>query len=198
MKKVIVLLFIFILLTGCSKNKEKENNDININIENIIIENDNNQNKDIYNEEQKLENNNVIVNDETNNNLDNELVDTSNIDSEEDVVNYFQDLKIKIKDKLNRDTWENVKGSILNALNTAYGFCFKGEEIGGYTLNELSDSAKEKILNIVFDIDEFIESKSPGYKESFKESYDNLIEKSKESLGIIKDKITDIFKKDDE
>lgn len=193
MKKFMFFLFIFILLTGCSNEKEKSDDDIDTNMENNIVENEN-TNK----EEQIIENNNTITDNKTNNNSNDELVDTSNIKSEEDVINYFLELKNKIKEKLNKDTWENVKGSVLNALNTAYGFCFKGEEIGGYTLNELSDSAKEKILNIVFDIDEFIESKSPGYKESFKESYDNLIEKSKESLGIIKDKITDIFKKDDE
>ena len=195
MKKVIFLLFIFVLLTGCSKDKDKQN-DIDTNTENNIVENGNAQNKDIYKEEQISENSYVTEDNKINNNSNSELVNTSYIKSEEDVVNYFVELKDKIKEKLNKDTWENVKESIVNALNIAYGFCFKGEEIGGYTLNELSDNAKEKILNIVFDIDEFIESKSPGYKESFKENYDNFIESSKSSLEIIKDKLTDIFKKD--
>ena len=196
MKKVIFLLFIFVLLTGCSKDRDKIIDDIDTNLENNIVENGNAQNKDIYKEEQISENSYVTEDNKINNNSNSELVNTSNIKSEEDVVNYFVELKDKVKEKLNRDTWENVKESIVNALNIAYGFCFKGEEIGGYTLNELSDNAKEKILNIVFDIDEFIESKSPGYKESFKENYDNFIESSKSSLEIIKDKLTDIFKKD--
>lgn len=198
MKKVIFLLFIFVLLTGCSKDRDKIIDDIDTNLENNIVENDNNQNEDINKEEQITENSYVTEDNKINNNSNSELVNTSNIKSEEDVVNYFVELKDKIKEKLNKDTWENVKESIVNALNIAYGFCFKGEEIGGYTLNELSDNAKEKILNIVFDIDEFIESKSPGYKESFKENYDNFIESSKSSLEIIKDKITDIFKKEEE
>lgn len=197
MKKVIIIFFIFVLLTGCNKNKKDDNNDIDINIENIIIENGNDKelNKDISNEEQIYENNNAIVDDYNSNN---EMVDISNIKSEEDVVNYFQELKDKIKEKLDKNTWENVKESVIEALNTAYGFCFMGREIGGYTLNELNSNAKEKILNIVFEIDEFVESKSPGYKELFKESYEYLIDKSKESLEIIKDKITNIFKKEDE
>lgn len=195
MKKVIILLFIFVLLIGCSKEQEKSNENIDTNIENSVDEN-NNKNEEVNKEEIIIENNNSPTYNETNDNSNNELVDTSDIKNEEDVVNYFQELKSKIKEKLNKDTWENAKEGIISSLNIAYGFCFKGEEIGGYTLNELSDNAKEKILNIVFDIDEFIESKSPGYKESFKENYNNLIESSKESLEIIKDKLTDIFKKD--
>lgn len=197
MKKVIILLFIFVLLTGCSKDKKKSN-DIDINTENNVVENDNNQNEDINKEEQITENDNSIADVKINNLENNVLVDTSNIKSEEDIVNYFQELKNKIKEKLNKETWENAKESIINALNIAYGFCFKGEEIGGYTLSELSNSAKEKILNIVFDIDKFIESKSPGYKELFKENYDELIESTKTSLEIIKDKLTDILKKEEE
>jgi len=201
MKKIIVLLIVLIILTGCNKNndnyienREKENK-TNV----ITLENDNSNIE--FNKEIDLENNNyqeekpnITYNiiEKNNNDI---LVTPSNVEKEEDVVNYFEELKNKIKEKLNKDTWENAKESIINTLNTAYGFCFKGEEIGGYTLNELSESTKEKILNIVFDIDRLIEEKSPGYKNSFKESYSTMIESAKNSLNLIKNKLSNIFDK---
>jgi len=224
MKKVIILLFILISLTGCGKNNDNSNKDegkvkdstqeeVSLENDEINMENKNQEgninfeetNNELEQAEEventntdNINNDNYVDNNSNNNNTTDELVDTSNIETEEDVVNYFVELKDKIKEKLNKETWENAKESVMKSLNTAYGFCFKGEEIGGYTLSELSQSAKEKILNIVFDIDEFIESKSPGYKDSFKESYHNMIENAKESLGLIKDKIKEIFKKDEE
>ena len=204
MKKVIILLFVLIVLTGCSKNNDSSNkNDEKAKDNEIVDVSLENNDTDQYADTEEIDTDNInddndnVLDNNSNNNTTDELVDTSNIETEEDLVNYFSDLKDKIKEKLNKDTWENVKKSVMSALNTAYGFCFKGEEIGGYTLSELSDSSKEKILNIVFDIDTFIELKSPGYKESFKESYNTMIESAKKSLGLIKDKITDIFNSDE-
>ena len=223
MKKVIILLIFVFILTGCSKEnnlnvKEKYNDDTTINKEDIDEEvvldveskDEDSVNSDTTNNEfnkesneEDLDTNSITKNENIEKNninkkTDNELVSTSNIKTEEDVVNYFVKLKGKVVEKVNSDTWDNVKESVINGLNTAYGFCFKGEEISGYTLNELSSDAKEKILKIVFDIDSFIESKSPGYKELFKESYDNMTESTKASLGLIKEKISEFFNSNNE
>lgn len=217
MKKVIFISIILLTLTGCTININNYDSNNSNEKENEVVENTSNENNDITKEEVKEENNtsinnnvssnnyNTNTNDNTSDNNSNnsisnndELVDTSNIKSEEDVVNYFVKLKEKIIEISKSDTWQNVKGKVISALETAYGFCFKGEEIGGFTLKELSTSAKEKILNIVFDIDSYLEGVSPGYKDMFSESYHNLINSTKESLGLIKDKISDIFEKDDE
>ena len=207
MKNVIVLLFLVLILTGCTsktdinrKENNIESNEDNV-VDNTIEDNKENNNNNIDNESENDNNiDDIIDNIEDINKKEekDELIDTTNIKTEEDVVNYFVELKENVKEKINSDTWENVKETVMDALDTAYGFCFKGEEIGGYTLNELSESAKDKILNIVLDIDEFIESKSPGYKELFKESYDNMIESAKEGLGLIKDKISEFFSNDNE
>lgn len=223
MKKVIILLFFVFILTGCSQESnlnvnEKYNNDTIVNKENIneeVVLDVESKDEDSVNSdtdssgfnkesnEKDLDINSITKNENIEKNnvsdkIDNELVDTSYIKTEDDVVNYFVKLKGKVVEKVNSDTWDNVKESVINGLNTAYGFCFKGEEIGGYTLSELSSDAKEKILKIVFDIDSFIESKSPGYKELFKESYDNMIESTKASLGLIKDKISNFFSNNNE
>ncbi len=209
MKKIIVTLFIFLLLTGCQKDTKGDNINININEMNNYINDDNsssetnntsntNDNNDTNN---KVEDSSInsSSNNNQNNNItqnkdDNTLLESEeNINSEEDVINYFSKIKDKIVDKLNSDTFENAKESIMEALDKLYGFCFKGEKIGNYTLKDLSSTAKEKIFNIVFDIDSFVESKIPGYKDLFKDGYDNMITSAKKALGIVKDKITDFF-----
>lgn len=179
MKKLIVICLCLFFLTACGK----DNSDININI-NI---NDNKQED--------------VTSDYTNDKQENKQDEPTNIDinnsdnekNEEEIVSYFTSLKENIKSKVNGDTWENVKTSVKDMLNKAYGFCFNNEEINGYTFSELSESTKEKILNIVSDIDIFIEGKIPGYKDSIKEGYDSLIETTKEGFNKVKDKLKEFF-----
>lgn len=210
MKKVILILILLFVLSGCTININNYNDSKKDNIsQGEVTDNSSNLNEEVikdnsynnnYNNVSNNNSENIVNSGETYDNVSNndELVDTSNIKSEDDVVNYFVKLKEKVIEVSKSDTWQNVKGKVIEALDIAYGFCFKGEEIGGYTLSELSTSAKEKVLNIVFDIDAYLEEVSPGYKDSFKDSYHNLIDSTKESLGLIKDKLSDIFSKNDE
>lgn len=201
MRKRIIILVIPLVLTGCENNNKKvleKNNDYinNSSSEEIVSVTEEDKFLDVNNNDISIDSdyyNKNIDDKQYQENNEEILVEDNNITCEEDVVNYFHKLKEKIIEKVNSDTWENVKQTVIETLDIAYGFCFNGEEIGGYTLNELSNSAKEKILTIVFDIDSFIESKSPGYKQSFKESYNTMIDSAKEGLGIIKDKIINVF-----
>ena len=76
-----------------------------------------------------------------------------------------------------------------------YGFCFKGEKIGNYTLSELSNTAKEKVIGTILEIDSLIEAKVPGYKDDFKESYNVMIDSLKTGLELLKKGISNIFTK---
>ena len=201
MKKFIVLL-LFIFVTGCvnvnvtinKENDEKEeysNDNLEDNAVNKPVKEESLPDSNISNEKDT----NLKVEESSNdNNVSNQesvLEDDSNFKSETELINHFVNLKEDIKGKLNKDTWNNVKTSVLNSLNSIYGFCFKNEEIGGYTFKELSTDAKEKILNIVYEIDETIEEFSPNYKENIKENYDKLKDKTKDSITNIKDKVVE-------
>jgi len=187
MKKLIIICLCFVLLTACGKKDNTSNIDDNKQEDASSEVFDNDLLDEDINEESKddklEESDNTIIG----------INNSGNEQKEEEIVNYFTNLKENIKSRVNGDTWDNVKMSVKDMLNKAYGFCFKNEEINGYTFSELSESTKEKILNIVSDIDIFIEGKIPGYKDSVKEGYDSLIDTTKESVNIVKDKLKDFF-----
>ena len=57
-------------------------------------------------------------------------------------------------------------------------FVFYGTEINGYTFQQLTDSAKLHITNIVIEIDAMLEEVRPGYKNEIKLGVNNVIEKA--------------------
>ena len=82
--------------------------------------------------------------------------------TEEDVVQYFQNLDNKM------DTYSTDKTlgeSIKSGFVTVVDFLFYDGEIYGKTFDELSDSAKLKVLKIALSIDKKIEEYFPTYKE---------------------------------
>lgn len=187
------LLIVLLLLCGCQSNNSKElsiqENDINSNI--ISSENISENN---FNKEEK-DQNKVVENPITNEDTIQENNTTEDIATEEEVVDYFEKSKNTIVSKLDSDTWDNVKNSVKDLFQKLYGFCFKGEEIKGYTLSDLTTSAKEKVLRVFKELDEIIESKYPNYKDDFKDSYENMKDSAKTGLGIVKDTIKKIFSK---
>ena len=174
-------------MTGCNKKQEIINDKDNIDKE------ETNEDINITNDNKSEE---VISDNTTSYNKDTfDINDTSNINTEDDVVTYFDNLKLSIKDKINNDTWDNAKEYISQAFKKMYGFCFKGEKIGNYTLFELSNTAKEKVIGTILEIDSFIEAKVPGYKDDFKESYNVMIDSLKTGLELLKKGISNIFTK---
>ena len=57
-------------------------------------------------------------------------------------------------------------------------FVFYGTEINGYTFQQLTDSAKLHITNILIEIDAMLEEVRPGYKNEIKLGVNNVIEKA--------------------
>ncbi len=194
MKKIFIILVLILSLTSCNKKQEiiNDKDNIDIKVDNI--------NKEETKEDINITNDNkseeVISDNTTSYNKDTfDINDTSNINTEDDVVTYFDNLKLSIKDKINNDTWDNTKEYISQAFKKMYGFCFKGEKIGNYTLSELSNTAKEKVIGTILEIDSLIEAKVPGYKDDFKESYNVMIDSLKTGLELLKKGISNIFTK---
>ena len=190
MKKVICILLIA-LLTSCKSNIDEEI-DLPEEVDDIVTNEiiDSNENET----QEGIQEGNTYIYTDNYNVYNNYYYNEDNIESEEDLVDYFTSLKDDLKEKLDSSTsWQSIKEYTKETLSKIYGFCFKGEEIGGYTFDELSSTTKEKIINIVLNIDEFITEKYPNYKDDFKDSYSNMIDSFKESLSVIKDTIRKII-----
>ena len=67
-------------------------------------------------------------------------------------------------------------------------FIFNGSEINGVTFNELSDSAKEKVLNAFASIDDILNYLVPNYKERFKDWFTDTSARGLDTLSDLKDK----------
>jgi len=168
MKKYLVLAICMILiLTGCSNQNE-----------NIGTKQSNNKKQEV--EEIKEENitTTTLITDET------------KASNKQEVVEYIEDIDKQISNytKSTEQTPE-IKEKLKNTFITLTDFAFYGGTIKGITFNELSSSAKEKVLNIIDSIDSKIERVSPNYKETIKASSNKVYTNIKEQTKILKDQI---------
>lgn len=83
--------------------------------------------------------------------------------AEEEVITYFETLNNDLDSSNNS---ESFTSKLKSGFITCVDFLFYGGEIKDYTFNELSSSAKLKVLEMMLNIDEKIDNKLPGYKES--------------------------------
>ncbi len=93
--------------------------------------------------------------------------------TENDVIDYFQTTSNNL-DQQNDQNNSSFVDKAKNAFTTVVDFIFYGKEINGYTFNELTTSAKMKIIEIALKIDSKINEYFPNYKESIKAGYENI------------------------
>ena len=205
-KKLICVLlsgFIVISMTGCSKADSSLNNSYNQANETATESKeynlDNSQNNDIIidsKEEDQNNSSNESNNEIEDNNTQNSTVNYSNND--ETAIQTFNNLNEEIDNILNSENVENAKETAKGTFITIVDFIFYDSEINGVTFDELTDSGKQKVLEIANKIDTKIENKFPNYKETIsdktkkafnkaseliKKGAYNLSEFSKEKLG---------------
>jgi hypothetical protein len=79
---------------------------------------------------------------------------------------------------------EGNESKLTSTYNVLTDFIFNGGTIKGYTFNELTSEAKEKVMNTYYKLDNYLESKFPNYKSNIKEKAidikDTVIEKYNE------------------
>lgn len=118
------------------------------------------------NETTELEPNQAENSSETNTQTSDESTST-NEEGATAVVSYFETLNN------NLDTYSQNKSlgqTIKDGFVTVVDFLFYDGEIKGYTFDELSATAKLKVLKLAFSIDSKIENYFPGYKEQISET----------------------------
>ena len=118
----------------------------------------NNENNEENNTENNTKNESKEDNDQNSNdvNIKDNSDDNYNdsVTSEEDVVNYFE----KKYDEVNNNSWNDVKDKAKEYFITIVDFIFYDGKIKGHTFNDLSSTAKLKIISIALKIDNKIKS----------------------------------------
>ena len=108
---------------------------------------------------------------------------TNGIQSEEDVLQYIENMESSVVNSSQKDTsdWK-VKAKKL--FITVTDFIFYGGKIGEYTFQQLSDAGKQKVIQIAMNMDEVIETYSPNYKE-------RLVSQGKRTYQTVSEKLTE-------
>lgn len=94
--------------------------------------------------------------------------------TEEDVIQYLVDEEKMITDYQGTQVTDGVLSKIKKGFTTVVDFLFYGTTIHGYTFEQLTTTAKLKVLKLALNIDHKIDQYFPGYKETIKEGFSNL------------------------
>lgn len=176
-KKIIVVLsagFVLLSMSGCQSEEQVINN-----------------------KDKKEISNRIEMNTEVSSPIDNFTSDDIVVEKEEKIVSYFENLENEVDDYINENNFDEVKDKAKNIAITGIDFLFYEKEINGITFEELTDETKNKIINIVVSIDNKIENRIPGYKDTVKDkfgkSYGYVTDKLHQGLEYVDDKLEDKY-----
>ena len=100
--------------------------------------------------------------------------------NDEIVINSLESSLTKINNGSTSDSSfsDSAKGVFVSIVD----FLFYDGEINGVTFDELTDSGKQKVLEIASKVDNAIESKIPGYKETISDTASSAFNKASEVI----------------
>lgn len=171
MKKIIILVFAVILTIITYNFYETKN-----------IKNENINNEPEY----RIEENTII-----------EESNQETIEQEENIETYVEEINSEVTEITSKEVLtEDDKITLKNTFITLTDFIFYDGKIKGKTFNELTTSAKQKVISIYETIDSKIEEKFPGYKETIKETTTKTYTNLKEQLSDIKDNLLTSYREE--
>ena len=155
--------------------------EINIKEEQVISDNSSSENNSINiisNDDSTSSKNTQSNNSTTNNTNTSETITYSSND--EVVINSLESSLTKINNGDGSDSSfaDSAKGVFVSIVD----FLFYNGEISGVTFDELTDSGKQKVLEIASKVDSAIESKIPGYKETISDTASKAFNKASEII----------------
>ena len=152
--------------------------EIDIKEEPVISDNKNNSIDNISNNDSTSSKNTQSNNSTTNNTNTSETITYSNND--EVVINSLESSLTKINNGDGSDSSfaDSAKGVFVSIVD----FLFYDGEINGVTFDELTDSGKQKVLEIASKVDSAIETKIPGYKETISDTASKAFNKASEII----------------
>lgn len=113
------------------------------------------------------------------------------LENEEDVIAFFENISNKADEDTLADKFEDVKDSVTSGVATFILFMSGDSTIGGYTFESLTDAGKQKIEILFMKMDNKLENKFPGYKEIIGEKFDFVKKFIGEKYNVIKAKVKD-------
>lgn len=152
--------------------------EIDIKEEPVISDNKNNSIDNISNNDSTSSKNTQSNNSTNNTNDISETITYSNND--EVVINSLESSLSKINNGDGSDSSfaDSAKGVFVSIVD----FLFYDGEINGVTFDELTDSGKQKVLEIASKVDSAIETKIPGYKETISDTASKAFNKASEII----------------
>ena len=155
--------------------------EIDIKEEQVISDNSSSENNfmdNISNNDSTSSKNTQSNNSTTNNTNTSETITYSSND--EVVINSLESSLTKINngDESDSSFADSAKGVFVSIVD----FLFYNGEINGVTFDELTDSGKQKVLEIASKVDSAIESKIPGYKETISDTASKAFNKASEII----------------
>ena len=155
--------------------------EIDIKEEQVISDNSSSENNSMDNisNNDSTSSKNTQSNNSTNNTDD--ISETSNYSNNDEVViNSLESSLTKINNGDGSDSSfaDSAKGVFVSIVD----FLFYNGEINGVTFDELTDSGKQKVLEIASKVDSAIESKIPGYKETISDTASKAFNKASEII----------------
>ncbi len=155
-KKMVMMLLaggLSFTLVGCGVNEVKVSDEASTtneqSVDDVAL---NTEEKNFIEEEyDKVEGSNAV-----------EAAITIMTDSASELANATEELK-------QTESYQKTKEQAMDNFDTIFNFLFNGEEINGYTVNDVSDSTVEMAKKSLGTLDSYIESYIPEYKEKAKE-----------------------------
>lgn len=163
------------------ENKVSEDNIVSDEMEEFkdTVKDNTTINKDKVNESIIDKKEEIINNTNTNNTNTNNSNTITYSDKDTEVINSLNETLTKVKSNVSdNDFLDSAKGVFISIVD----FLFYDGSINGVTFDELTDSGKQKVLEIASRIDSTIENKFPGYKETISDKASNAFNKASEII----------------
>lgn len=183
-KKILVIIlsgFVIITSSACSNKKETVSNYSSN--DNYAVENK------IDVETSSKESNSEIISSESSvsENKPNEESKTTNqteplTTNDNEVIAYFDELELKVEELLNYKGIQDAKDKLKGIFITIVDFIFYDGEINGIKFDDLTEGAKQNILETASSIDNKIMTKFPNYKEEISSTVSNAYNKASELI----------------
>lgn len=133
-------------------------------------------NDNVIDKKEEIIDNNSTNKNNTNTNNSNSITYS---DKDTEVINSLNETLTKVKSNVSdNDFLDSAKGVFISVVD----FLFYDGSINGVTFDELSDSGKQKVLEIASSIDSTIENKFPGYKDAISDKASNAFNKASEII----------------
>lgn len=107
---------------------------------------------------------------------------TSYTNEDVEVINYFNDIEKNVEAELQKEKNDTTKDKLKGTFITIVDFLFYDSEINGIKFNDLTEGAKQNILETISSIDNKIMVKYPTYKEDISSTTSKAYNKASELI----------------